>query len=87
MQTVLKNAVVAAGIELHENWKMSDIRETDDGLGVVAVADDGREITGSWLAASDGLRGIAREILLKKMGAVVSPPEYTGLLLVSQFRF
>ena len=81
IQLCLRDVAARRGIEYHQGWKLADIRETEDGL--VAVADDGREIAGQFLIGCDGLKSRTREIILAKMGVPNLPPTYTNISVVS----
>ena len=84
----LKNAVLEAGIELREGWKLVDVDERDG--KVVAISEDGRREEGDFLVGCDGIHSSVREVVLRSHGVVGREEvEFTGLtqvcLLLLQF--
>ena len=80
LNLALKEELLRKGIPLHEGWRLQDIEETE--TGVVAISADGRRVTGSFLVGCDGLRGISRDLLLRRKGVVQGPATFTGLTQV-----
>ncbi|PQE31679.1 Salicylate hydroxylase protein [Rutstroemia sp. NJR-2017a WRK4] len=74
----LKQAVLDAGIELHEGWKLVDIEDSE--YGVTAISEDGQKVEGSFLIGCDGIRAMSRSILLKRKGIEEPEASYTGLI-------
>ncbi|KAM3085246.1 hypothetical protein ACMFMG_003675 [Clarireedia jacksonii] len=74
----LKQAVLDAGIELHEGWKLDAIEETEH--SVIAISEDGQKVEGSFLVGCDGIRAMSRSILLKRKSVEEPEASYTGLI-------
>ncbi len=81
LNLALKEALVDAGIELHEGWKLKEIQENE--TGVTAISEDGDRIEGSLLIGCDGIKSVSRGLLNKQHGLDPEEAVYTGLIQVS----
>ena len=77
----LKSCLAAAGIPLHEGWRLQEVIEEENGL--IAVSEDGRKAEGSFLIGCDGIKGTSRSLVLKEHGVNEGKAEYTGLTQAS----
>ena len=83
LNLALKEAVRAAGIPVHEGWKLKNITEKNE--SVVALSEDGREVEGSFLIGCDGIKAVSRSLILKEHGTGEETAEYTGLTQVGLY--
>jgi 2-polyprenyl-6-methoxyphenol hydroxylase-like FAD-dependent oxidoreductase len=86
LNLALKEAVLKAGIEIKEGWKLESIGEVprnDNETGVVvAIAEDGRREEGEFLVGCDGIKSAVRSLVLFSHGLPEGEVEFTGLTQV-----
>lgn len=80
LNLALKQALIAAGIEIHEGWKLKSIEEK--GTSVIARPEEGPSMEGSLLVGCDGIKAISRALLLEKNRISREEVSYTGLIQV-----
>ena len=78
----LKEALAAAGIIVHEGWKLKEVTKTEN--GVIALSEDGRKVEGSFLIGCDGIKAVSRSLVLREHGASEEKAEYTRLTQASR---
>lgn len=81
----LKDEAVRQGVQIHEDWELQEIHDTDN--GVVATAKDGRSLTASFLLGCDGLHSTTRKIINAKHGISEPAANSTGQLSVGLHSF
>ncbi|KAK0733762.1 hypothetical protein B0T26DRAFT_685653 [Lasiosphaeria miniovina] len=79
LQTLLIDKCRQSGIPVHTGWRLASWDEVGD--GIVARAEDGRELHADFIVGTDGLRSRTREILLQKRGVEVQEPMFTGIVV------
>lgn len=80
LNLALKDALLAANIEIHEGWKLKAIEEK--GTSVVAISEEGERMEGCMLVGCDGIKAMSRASLLELHGVAPEAATYTGLVQV-----
>ncbi|MEU1747338.1 FAD-dependent oxidoreductase [Micromonospora arida] len=67
-----------AAARVHFGWPVDSVRQAGDRVdgGVVAVAEDGREVTGDWLIAADGASSAVRRALELPFDGITYPERF-----------
>lgn len=84
LQQRLRDAALQQGITIHQDWELSDLRETEN--DITAVAKDGRQLIASFAIGCDGLHSNTRKYVLQQHGLAEVAADSTGLVMVSAFR-
>lgn len=79
LQTLLLDRCRDHGIPVHVGWKLAAFYETDD--GIVARAEDGREVRADFIVGADGLKSKTRELLLEKREVQIDQPLFTNIVV------
>jgi salicylate hydroxylase len=79
LQTLLLDTCRQRGIPVHVGWKLAAYVENDE--GIVARAEDGREVRADFIVGADGLKSRTRELLLEKRGIQIDEPLFTHIIV------
>lgn len=81
LQRRLRDEAQRQGIDIHQNWELETLQDTED--GVIATARDGRTISASFAIGCDGLHSKTRKYVLEQHGVSELRADDTGLAMVS----
>lgn len=81
IQLGLRDLVSQQGIPYHQGWCLKFIRQEED--EIVAINEQGQELSASFLVGCDGLKSMTRHVMLQSKGMADEPPNFTGIAVVS----
>ncbi len=81
LNLMLKEVLLANGIECREGWALENLTEASNGM--TAHFNGDRTASGAFIVGCDGIKAKSREIVLKQYGIKPETPVYTGLSQVS----
>lgn len=81
LQRRLRDEVCRQGITIHQDWEVSELRETTD--DIIAFAKDGRQVSASFAIGCDGLHSMTRKYVLREHGSSEVAADSTGLVMAS----
>lgn len=83
LNLLLRDKVLAEGIDVREGWALERIDESVD--GVTAQYTNSKIVQGAFLCGCDGIRAASRSLFLKNAAFEKSQPIYTGLSQIACF--
>lgn len=77
--------LIAQGLDIRWNKRLSDVTFGDDGAGGTAIFEDGQHVTGDLIIGADGARSAVRRILLGSESSASTRIPYTSTFVQARY--